>query len=171
MSESGGPAQYSSKSDVWEIGSSIWYILSQLWELIIFGGDPYPQVFPVTFFNVPTMTEVAFTLTLALTFGLVNYTLQSKRDFSSFEHLHLKMSFTIILASLSQQILPVPGASLAIIFLFGAYICVSIIWFTHELMSNLSPLEYKLCAILILLYIFILFFWMHFMLWVIKEIW
>ncbi|BFZ08982.1 hypothetical protein BsWGS_12021 [Bradybaena similaris] len=117
------------------------------------------------------MTEVAFTLTLALTFGLVNYALQSNRDFSSFEYRHLMMSWTLILATLSQLLLPVPGGLLAILLAFGAYFCVSIIWFTHHLMSNLSPLEYKLCAIVILLYICVLFLWMYVILGLIKRIW
>ncbi|BFZ08765.1 hypothetical protein BsWGS_11804 [Bradybaena similaris] len=118
------------------------YILLGIFTLM----EAYAVGVIVTFYKVPSVVE-AFTLTLGLTVGLVLYTLQSKRDFSSWHAPATMALYGLILASLMQVFLPIPAVHLGISLAGAALFCVFIIVDTHMLMSKLSPEEYILAAI------------------------
>ncbi|XP_005093726.1 protein lifeguard 4 [Aplysia californica] len=100
----------------------------------------------VTFYKVPSVIE-AFMLTVGLFVGLTLYTLQSKKDFTSWHAPAMMCLWTLFIASLIQILLPVSAMHMAISVCGAALFCVFIVIDTHLIMAKLSPEEYILGAI------------------------
>lgn len=100
----------------------------------------------VTFYKVPSVVE-AFMLTVGLFIGLTLYTLQSKKDFTSWHAPAMMCLWTLFVVSMIQIIIPVPAMHLAISLVGAALFCVFIVIDTHMIMAKLSPEEYILGAI------------------------
>ncbi|GFO06307.1 protein lifeguard 4-like isoform x1 [Plakobranchus ocellatus] len=110
----------------------------------------------VTFYKVPSVVE-AFLLTLGLTVGLTMYTLQSKKDFTSWHAPATLCLYTLLLVSFIQILIPVPIVHLGISLAGAALFCVFVVIDTHLLMARLSPEEYIMAAISLYLDILNLF--------------
>ncbi|CAL1533344.1 unnamed protein product [Lymnaea stagnalis] len=118
------------------------YILLGIFTLM----ESYAIGVVVTFYKVPSVIE-AFLLTIGLTVGLTIYTLQSKKDFTSWHAPAVMCLYALVLASFIQMILPVPFFHLGISLAGAALFCIFIVVDTHMLMAKLSPEEYILAAI------------------------
>ncbi|BFZ08980.1 hypothetical protein BsWGS_12019 [Bradybaena similaris] len=138
MADSQVLAQNISKFDVWEFGSSVCRISTQLWELFMFGGGPYPELTTVTFFNAPSRGEVVLILTLGLAIGHVLYALESRQDFSSWNRKTRKAMYCYFLAYLINiLLLPFPDILHICLDLAGAAInCASIIGATEQIVDT-----------------------------------
>merc|ERR1711962_295395 len=100
----------------------------------------------VTFYKVPSVVE-AFMLTVGLFMGLTLYTLQSKKDFTSWHAPAMMCLWTLFIVSMIQILIPVPVMHLGISLAGAALFCVFIVIDTHMIMAKLSPEEYILGAI------------------------
>ncbi|RUS84896.1 hypothetical protein EGW08_007365 [Elysia chlorotica] len=100
----------------------------------------------VTFYKVPSVVE-AFLLTMGLTIGLTLYTLQSKKDFTSWHAPAVMALYSLLVVSFIQILFPVPALHLAVSVAGAALFCVFIVVDTHLLMARLSPEEYIMAAI------------------------
>ncbi|XP_059167903.1 protein lifeguard 4-like [Physella acuta] len=128
------------------------YILLGIFTLM----ESYAIGVVVTFYKVPSVIE-AFLLTIGLTIGLTLYTLQSKKDFTSWHAPAVMCLYVLLLASLIQMILPIPAVHMGISVAGAVLFCVFIVVDTHMLMTKLSPEEYILAAISLYLDILNLF--------------
>ncbi|KAI8782128.1 protein lifeguard 4-like [Biomphalaria glabrata] len=118
------------------------YILLGLFTLM----ESYAIGVVVTFYKVPSVIQ-AFLLTIGLTVGLTIYTLQSKKDFTSWHAPAVMCLYALVLASLIQVFFPIPALHFGISLIGAALFCVFIVVDTHLLMAKLSPEEYIMAAI------------------------
>ncbi len=101
----------------------------------------------VTFYNKAVVLQ-AFSLTLVVTFSLTVYTMQSKKDFSSWGAGLYSALLILILSGLLHIFLPQSDAVEFIIAIFGAILfCCFIIFDIHMMMHKISPEEYILASI------------------------
>ncbi|KAH9514307.1 Transmembrane BAX inhibitor motif-containing protein 4 [Bulinus truncatus] len=128
------------------------YILLGIFTLL----ESYSVGVVVTFYKVPSVIE-AFLLTIGLTVGLTIYTLQSKKDFTSWHAPAVMCLNALILSALLQLFFPIPMFHLGISLAGAALFCVFVVVDTHLLMAKLSPEEYIMAAISLYLDILNLF--------------
>merc|ERR1712110_320434 len=83
------------------------YILLGIFTLL----ESYAIGVVVTFYKVPSVVE-AFLLTVGIFIGLTMYTLQSKKDFSSWHAPAMMGLWTLLIASMIQILMPVPAIHL-----------------------------------------------------------
>lgn len=100
----------------------------------------------VTFYDKLVVLE-AFVLTLGVTVALTIYTLQSKRDFSSWGAGLFACLWVLILAGLLQLFFPTEMIDKAISIGGALLFSLFIIFDTHMLMHKLSPEEYIVATI------------------------
>ncbi|XP_033642824.1 protein lifeguard 4-like [Asterias rubens] len=101
----------------------------------------------VTFYNKAVVLQ-AFSLTLVVTFSLTVYTMQSKKDFSSWGAGLYSALLILILSGLLHIFLPQSDAVEFLISIFGAILfCCFIIFDIHMMMHKISPEEYILASI------------------------
>jgi len=118
------------------------YILLAIFTLL----ESYAIGVVVTFYKVPSVIE-AFLLTVGLFVGLTMYTLQSKKDFTSWHAPAVMCLWTLLIASFIQVIFPVPAMHMLLSLGGAALFCVFVVVDTHMIMAKLSPEEYILGAI------------------------
>ncbi|XP_041349886.1 protein lifeguard 4-like [Gigantopelta aegis] len=118
------------------------YILLAVFTLM----EAYSVGVVVTFYNVSAVIE-AFVLTLGVTLALTVYTLQSKRDFSSWGAGLFSLLWILILAGMLQLFFPSVLMDKAIAIGGAALFSMFIIFDTHMMMHKLSPEEYILASI------------------------
>ncbi|KAK3101629.1 hypothetical protein FSP39_004997 [Pinctada imbricata] len=118
------------------------YILLGLFTLF----EAYSIGVVVTFYEKHSVIE-AFVLTLAVTFGLTVYTLQSKRDFSSWGAGLFACLWILIIAGFLQLLFPTAMMDKAIAVGGAIVFSLFIVFDTHMLMHKLSPEEYIVAAV------------------------
>lgn len=118
------------------------YILLGVFTLL----ESYSVGVVVTFYKVPSVVE-AFLLTVGLFIGLTVYTLQSKKDFSSWHAPAVMCLWGLLVASIIQVIIPVPAIHLGMSLVGAGLFCVFVVVDTHMIMAKLSPEEYIMGAI------------------------
>lgn len=118
------------------------YILLSAFTLV----EAYSVGVIVTFYDQLAVLQ-AFFLTLCVTLGLTVYTLQSKRDFSSWGTGLFAVMWVLIFAGLMQMF--IPSTQMELLTSIGGAILFSlfIIYDTHMLMHRHSPEEYVLATI------------------------
>ncbi|XP_022080312.1 protein lifeguard 4-like [Acanthaster planci] len=101
----------------------------------------------VTFYNKGVVLE-AFTLTLVVTLSLTAYTMQSKRDFSSWGAGLYSALLILIVSGLLHIFLLHSDTLEFLLAIFGALLfCAFIVFDVHMMMHKLSPEEYILASI------------------------
>ncbi|XP_038045560.1 protein lifeguard 4-like [Patiria miniata] len=101
----------------------------------------------VTFYNKAVVLQ-AFTLTMVVTLSLTAYTMQSKKDFSSWGAGLYSALLILILSGLLHIFLPHSDAVEFLLAVFGAILfCAFIVFDVHMMMHKLSPEEYILASI------------------------
>ncbi|XP_071961507.1 protein lifeguard 4-like [Antedon mediterranea] len=100
----------------------------------------------VTFYDVDVVIQ-AFVLTAAVTLALTFYTLQSKRDFTSWGAGLFSVLWVLIFASILQLFFQSEVMNLMIAVGGAVLFSLFIIYDTHLLMHKLSPEEYILASI------------------------
>lgn len=100
----------------------------------------------VTFYDKQAVLE-AFVLTLGVTVALTIYTLQSKKDFSSWAAGLFACLWILLLAGLLQLIFPTEVVDKALSIGGAVLFSLFIIFDTHMLMHKLSPEEYIVATI------------------------
>lgn len=118
------------------------YILLALFTLT----ESYAVGVIVTFYDVNTVIQ-AFAMTCAVTMGLTFYTLQSKRDFSSWGAGLFAVLWVLIIAGFLQIFLHSKLLELAIAAGGAILFSLFIIFDTHMMMHKLSAEEYIMAAI------------------------
>lgn len=113
----------------------------------------------VTFYQVHSVIE-AFILTFAVTVSLTAYTLQSKRDFSSWGAGLFSALWILIIAGILQLFFPATMMDKAIAVAGAIIFSLFIIFDTHMMMHKLSAEEYIVAAVNLYLDILNLFLYL-----------
>jgi len=100
----------------------------------------------VTFYDVQVVVE-AFALTCAVTVALTVYTLQSKRDYSSWGAGLFAILYVLILAMLMQIVFQSAMMDRLISVAGAAIFCLFIVFDTHMIMNRVSPEDYMIATI------------------------